>query len=74
MEELERKHKVNLQSAHILAPSHLSVFIFEAPGIEAVRDFVQDAGLSQWNDIELHPSQSLQEAMQELGSLPPPIW
>ena len=72
LEELGRKHQVKLQSAHVLAPSHLVVFIFEAPSIEAVRGFLQESGIVQWNDIELYPSQTMQEAMQAVPL--PPIW
>ncbi len=72
MEELGRKHQVKLQSAHVLSPKHLVVFIFEAPGIEAVRDFLQESGIAQWNDTELYPSQTMQEAMQATNL--PSIW
>ncbi len=72
LEELGKKHQVQMKSAHVLAPRHLTVFVFEAPRVEAVRDFLEEAGLAQWNDIQLHPSMSMQEAMQT-ASLPS-IW
>ena len=72
LEEVARKHQVKLKSAHVLGPKHLVVFIFEAPGIEVVRDFLQDSGIVQWNDTELYPSQTLQESMQATNL--PPIW
>ncbi len=72
MEELGRKHQVQPKSMHALLPAHLMVVIVEAPSIEAVRDFLQEGGLAQWNDIELYPSQTPQEAMQATG--PSPIW
>ena len=64
MEELGKKHQVQPKSMHVLAPTHLTVAIFEAASIEAVRDYLQEGGLPQWNDIELYPSQTPQEAMQ----------
>jgi hypothetical protein len=73
MEEIGKKHQVKLKSAHVLGPKHLIVFIFEAAGIEAVRDFIRESGIIQWNDTELYPSQTMQEAMQAASSLAP-IW
>ncbi len=72
MEELGKKHQVKPKSMHVLAPTHMVVAIFEAASIEAVRSFLMEAGLAQWNDIELYLSQTPQEAMQAAG--PPPIW
>ena len=72
MEELGRKHQVKPKSMHVLTLSHQLVIICEAPSIEAVRDFLHESGLDQWNDIELYPSQTPQEAMQ--AATPPPIW
>jgi hypothetical protein len=73
LEEIGKEHQVKLKSAYVLSPKHLVVFIFEAAGIEAVRDFLQESGIAQWNDTELYPSQTMQEAMQSTSSLPP-IW
>ncbi len=72
MEELGKKHQVQPKSMHVLAPAHLMVAIFEAASVEAVRDFLMESGLAQWNDTELYPSQPPQEAMQ--ATTPPPIW
>ena len=71
MEEFGKKHQVQLKSAHVLGPKHMMVIVFEAPRIEAVRDFLQDSGMVQWNDTELYASQTLQEAMQAVSALPP---
>ena len=72
MEELGKKHHVQPKSMHVLAPAHMSVAIFEAASIEAVRDFLMESGLAQWNDTELYPSLPPEEAMQ--ATTPPPIW
>lgn len=73
LEEVGKKYQVKLKSAHVLGPKHLIVFIFEAAGIEAVRDFIRESGIIQWNDVELYPSQTMQDAMQSISSLEP-IW
>ena len=72
MEEIGKKHQVKPKSMHVLTPSHLLVFICEAPSIEAVRDFLMESGLDQWNDIELYPSQTPEEAIQATNL--PSIW
>ncbi len=72
MEEIGKKHQVKPKSMHVLTPSHLVIFILEAPSIEAVRDFLIESGFDQWNDIELYPSQTPEEAMQATNL--PPIW
>lgn len=59
LEEIGKKHQAKLKLAYVLGPKHLAVFIFEAPGIEAVRDFLQESGIVQWNDTELYPSQTI---------------
>ncbi len=71
LEEFGKEHQVQLRATHVLGPKHLAVVIFEASGIEAVRDFMQESGIVQWNDTELYPSQTMQEAMQSVSSLPP---
>ena len=72
LEELGKKHQVDLKSGHSLGPTHLLVMIFEAPSIEAVRVYLQESGLVQWNNIELYASQSFQEALE--APTPGPIW
>ena len=72
LEEVGKKHKVRVKSNHVLAPTHVVIFILESPNIEAVRDFLEEGGVTQWNDTELYPSQTMQEAMAIAG--PPPIW
>ena len=74
LEQVGHKHQVSLKSSHILGPTHLMVLVCDAPSVEAVREFLDETGLTQWNNTELYPSLSIQEAMQALPSFPPPIW
>ena len=71
LEELGKKHHVKMVSTHILSPTHLSVSIYEADTIEYVRDFLNESGITQWNDIELYPSQTMQEAMEQTDKYAP---
>ncbi len=72
IEETGKKHRVMLKSSHILMPSHLSILILEAPSVEAAEKFLTDGGFVQWNNTEIYPSVSMQDAMR--GESPPPIW
>ena len=72
IEEMGKKHRVMLKSSHILMSSHLSILILEAPSVEAVEKFLTDGGFVQWNNTEIYPSVSMQDAMGGQG--PPPIW
>ncbi len=75
MEEIGRKHQVALRSSHVLSPTHLAVLVLDAPNIEAARNFLEEGGVTQWNDVELYPSMSLQERMESSARLAlPPIW
>ncbi len=72
MEAAGKKHQVKLKSSHVKLAGHLVVLIFEAPSIEAVQNFLIEGGMVQWNDVEIYPSVSMEEAMQ--ATTPPPIW
>ena len=75
MEEIGRKHQVALRSSHVLSPTHLAVLVLDAPNIEAARNFLEEGGVTQWNDVELYPSMSLQERMETSDRMAlPPIW
>lgn len=75
MEEIGSKHQVALRSSHVLSPTHLAVLVLDAPNIEAARNFLEEGGVTQWNDVELYPSMSLQERMETSARLAlPPIW
>ncbi len=69
------KHKVKLLSGpHILGLSHKMVVVVDAPSVEAVRDFGMDTGLVQWNELEIHPSWSMEEALKRSVALEPIPW
>jgi hypothetical protein len=67
MEAAQQKHQV-------LGASHRMVVLTEAPHVEAVRDFVMETGLVQWNSVEIYPSWALDEAIQQASALTPINW
>ena len=69
------KHKVKLLSGpHILGLSHKMVVVVDAPSVEAVQDFGMDAGLVQWNAVEVYASWSMEEALKRAAALQPISW
>jgi hypothetical protein len=46
----------------------------EVPTVEAVRDFVMENGLVQWNSVEIYLSWALDEAIRQASSLAPINW
>jgi hypothetical protein len=75
MGSLLTKHKVKLLSGpHIMGLSHKIVAVVEAPSVEAVQDFGMEAGLVQWNEIDVFPSWNMEEAFKLAASLEPIPW
>ena len=58
----------------ILASEHESVVVVEADRVEAVDDFVTQAGLTHWNAVRVSLAQPLADALADLSSVPPPLY
>lgn len=74
MEAAQQKHQVRVRSGHVLGASHRMVVFTEAPTVEAVRDFVMETGLVQWNSLEIYPAWDLDEAIQQASTLTAINW
>jgi hypothetical protein len=74
LEAIQTKHQVKIQSIHILGLSHKMVALLEAPSAEAVRDFGLDAGLVQWNEVEIYPAWTMDVALERAAALDPIAW
>lgn len=59
-----QKHGVKLLSDNVLGPSHKAVLVLEAPSTETVRQFIQETGLVQWNDVTIYPSLPIKETLK----------
>ena len=58
----------------VLASEHESVVVVEADRVEAVDDFVTQAGLTHWNVVRVSLAQPLADAVAGLSSVPPPLY
>jgi hypothetical protein len=69
-----QKHNVKMLSDNVLGPTHKVVLILEAPNIEAVRNFIQDTGLVQWNETTVAPAVTIEETMKSIGMRLPTLF
>jgi len=74
LEAAQQRHQVRVLSGHVLGASHRMVVLSEAPTEEAVRDFVMETGLVQWNSVEIYPSWAMDEAIRQASALAPINW
>ena len=58
----------------VLAAEHEGITVVEAANGEAVGQFVLQSGMAQWNSVRVTAFQTQQDALQELSSMPPPIY
>jgi hypothetical protein len=58
----------------ILGSEHEGVAVVEADKIETVQEFVLQSGLVQWNSVRVSQAMSVQEAIQSLEKVPPPLY
>jgi hypothetical protein len=73
--QLAQKLKVNFVAGPlILGAEHESIAVAEADTIETIEEFVLQSGLIQWNTVRVAAAMSLEEAMQRLERVPPPIY
>ena len=68
---LSQKHAVQIITLNVFGPDHIILSVVEAGSIEAVRAFVTDAGLYQWNTVKINATWSMEEALQMIDSLEP---
>lgn len=61
--------RFELEPLH-LDPGHRTMTVVEAPNVEAVTKLVFDAGLSQWNTVEVCPATPVAELMGRIGEFP----
>ena len=58
----------------VLAAEHESLSILETDRAETVYGFLLESGLIQWNSARVSLAQPLEEALGELGRVPPPLY
>jgi hypothetical protein len=70
MPNLAEKLGVNLITTSVFGPDHVIHTVAEADNIEAVREFVVQSRLAQWNTTRIHATWSMEEAMSKADELP----
>src|SRR6266496_4675639 len=70
MRNLAEKLGVNLITTSVFGPDHVIHTVAEADNIEAVREFVVQSRLAQWNRTRIHATWPLEEAMRKADELP----
>jgi hypothetical protein len=61
--QLAEQLGVDIVTLRVFGPDHIVLAVVEANDIEAVRDFVFQTGLIQWNTTKIHPTYSMEEAL-----------
>jgi hypothetical protein len=60
---------VGIVTFRVFGPDHIVLAVVEADDIEAVRDFMFQSRLIQWNTTEIHATYSLEEALAKADVL-----
>jgi hypothetical protein len=61
---------IEILSLRVLGPDHQIIGVVEAADIEAVRSFLFQSRLVQWNTTTVRASWSMDEAMVKVSALP----
>jgi len=67
--ELAERLGVEIVTLRVFGPDHIVLALIEADDIEAVRDFMFQSRLIQWNTTTIHPTYSLEEALARADGL-----
>jgi hypothetical protein len=63
---IAQKHGVNIVAGPYVNREHMAVTIVETDRPDSLDDFLVDSRLSQWNQVRIMPSRSLQEGLTEI--------
>jgi hypothetical protein len=69
MPQLAEELGVDIVTLRIFGPDHIVLAVVEANGIEAVRDFILQSRLIQWNTTKIHATYSMEEAVAKSDEL-----
>ena len=61
--QLAEQLGVDIVTLRVFGPDHIVLAVVEANDIEAVRDFIFQTGLIQWNTTSIHATYSMEEAL-----------
>lgn len=69
--KLAKKLGLEFVAGPLISTEHKSVTIVKAKEAKAVRDFILQSGLIQWNSAEVMNVISMEEAIEEVNNLRP---
>jgi hypothetical protein len=67
--QLAERLGVNIVTLRVFGPDHVVLAVVEANDIEAVRDFIFQSRLIQWNTTKIHATYSMEEALERAGGM-----
>jgi hypothetical protein len=67
--QLAERLGLEIVTLRVFGPDHVIVAVVEADDIEAVRDFLFESRLAQWNTANVHATYSLEEALAKSDRL-----
>ena len=68
---LAEKHGLKIITINIYGPDHKMLFVLESASIEAVRAFVREGGIYQWNTVHINATWTPEEAIASLDGMDP---
>lgn len=68
--EVAKKLGLKIITINVYGPDHEVLAVVEASGIEAVREFVTQTRLIQWNTTSIHATWTMEEALAKADTLP----
>jgi len=67
---LAQKLGLKIITTNVFGGDHVVLMVVEATDIEAVREFMMQSRLVQWNTVKVHATWSLEEALAKADALP----
>jgi hypothetical protein len=67
--QLAEQLGVHIVTLRFFGPDHIVLAVVEANDIEAVRDFILQSRLIQWNTTKIHATYSMEEAIVKVDEL-----
>ncbi len=68
--ELAKTLGIEIIALNVLGPDHQIIGVLEATDINAVREFLMQSRLVQWNTTTVRASWSMEEALSKADALP----
>jgi hypothetical protein len=60
---------VEIGTLRIFGPDHIILVVVESNDIDSVRNFALQSRLMQWNTVKIHPTYSIDEAIEMIDSV-----